>query len=78
MGSKPFVFVTFVFILCLMVVGWYFFEVFANKAPVAATKGFEYALGEDPRASIQQKDFLSWVQGKASALADHIGIKVKK
>jgi len=77
MGSKPFVFLTFIFILCLLILGWYFMEVFVTKAPVAATKGFEYALGENPNAVKQQPDLLTWVQAKVSTLADQVGIKLK-
>lgn len=68
MRSKIFVFFSFIFILCLVVVGWYFMEGYANKAPAAMAKGAESFVEADVNTTQKYQDFFSWVQTKINGI----------
>jgi len=51
MTSKIFIFFTVVFLLSLVVVGWYFSDMYIDKAPSASAKGAEFFLDKDFKSS---------------------------
>jgi len=83
--SKVFLIVVFIFILCLVIVGWYFLEMYGQKAQIAMTKGTEYSIGEKVQVSYEDQDvekesgiefFWVWLKQKTSIVINSISLNI--